>query len=85
MYSFNLIRSGGRALKAPPPRFFVLTHLILKLHYCALGNFLKNSLTQCDEYFFLIWGQDLAAMGGGVSKFKFDMFFIIFREFNMMM
>ena len=31
--SFNAIRSGGGALKAPPLRFFALTHLILELHY----------------------------------------------------
>ena len=33
-------REGG--FKSPPPvRFFALTHLILGLHYCALGTFPK--------------------------------------------
>ena len=41
---FNPIRSGGGggALKAPPLRFFALTHLILELHYCALVTFPKK-------------------------------------------
>ena len=39
----NPIRSGGGALKAPPPSdFFALTHLILELHYCALVTFPKK-------------------------------------------
>ena len=39
----NPIRSGGGgALKAPPLRFFALTHLILELHYCALVTFPKK-------------------------------------------
>ena len=33
---------GGGALKAPPLRFFALTHLILELHYCALVTFPKK-------------------------------------------
>ena len=42
--SLNPIRSGGGggALKAPPLRFFALTHLILELHYCALVTFPKK-------------------------------------------
>ena len=33
-------QSRGGGFKSPPPlRFFVLTHLILELHYCALGTF----------------------------------------------
>ena len=42
---FNPIRSGGGgALKAPPPplSFLALTHLILELHFCALGTFPKK-------------------------------------------
>ena len=83
--SFNPIRSGGGgALKAPPPlRFFALTHLILELHYCALVTFSKISLTQCVEKFFLMGGHDLAVRR--VSKYKVDMIFIIFREFNTIM
>ena len=41
---FNPIRPGGGggwALKAPL-RLFALTHLILELHYCALGTFPKK-------------------------------------------
>ena len=41
----NPIRSGGGALKdppPPPPRCFALTHLILELHYYALGTFPKK-------------------------------------------
>ena len=38
----NPIRSGGGALKAPPLRFFALTHLILDLHYCELVTFPKK-------------------------------------------
>ena len=34
----NPIRSGG-GFKSPPLSFFALTHLILELHYCALGTF----------------------------------------------
>ena len=72
------------ALKAPPPlRVFAFTHLILELHYCALVSFPKISLTPCGEIIFLIEGQDLGVMG--VSKFKVDMIFIIFHEFNMML
>ena len=34
---------GGGGFKSPPPLpFFALTHLILKLHYCALVTFQKN-------------------------------------------
>ena len=39
-FNLNPLRSRGGALKAPPPlRFFAFTHLILELHYCALGTF----------------------------------------------
>ena len=76
---FNPIRSGGGALKAPPP-IFALTHLILELHYCALVTFPKNSLTPCGDKKFLMGGHNLAVRG--VSKYKVDRIFIIFREFN---
>ena len=33
---------GGGGLKAPPLRFFALTHLILELHYCAVVTFPKK-------------------------------------------
>ena len=47
------------------------------------GLFPKNCLTPCGENFFLIGGHDLAVRG--VSKYKVDMTFIIFREFNTML
>ena len=47
------------------------------------GLFLKNSLTPCGGKNFLIGGQDLAVRG--VSKYKVDMIFIFFREFNTML
>ena len=40
--SLTLYDPGGGGLKAPPFRFFALTHLILELHYCALGTFPKK-------------------------------------------
>ena len=34
---------GGGGVKIPPPlSSFALTHLILELHYCALGSFPKK-------------------------------------------
>ena len=47
------------------------------------GLFPKNSLTPCDKEIFLIGGHDLAQRG--VSKYKVDMIFIFFREFNTML
>ena len=35
----NPIRSGGGGALIAPLQFFALTHLILELHYCALGTF----------------------------------------------
>ena len=50
----------------------------------SANNFPKqNSLTPCGENKFLIGGQDLAVRE--VLKFKVDMIFIIFCEFNMML
>ena len=43
----------------------------------------KDSLTPCGEKFFWMEGHDLAVRG--VSKYKVDMIFIIFREFNTML
>ena len=45
--------------------------------------FSKISLTPCVANFFLIGGYDLAVRG--VSKYKVDMIFIIFCEFNTML
>ena len=47
------------------------------------GLFQKNSLTPCAQKIFLIGGLDLAVRG--VSKYKVDMIFIIFREFSTML
>ena len=49
---------------------------------CAGDFSQKNCLTQCGEKN-LVRGQDAAARV--VSKFKVDMIFIVFREFNMML
>ena len=43
----------------------------------------KNSLTPCGKNNFLIGGHDLAVRE--VSKYKVDIIFIIFREFNTML
>ena len=47
------------------------------------GLFPKNSLTPYGEKIYLIGGHDLAVRG--VSKYKVDMIFKIFREFNTML
>ena len=71
----TLYDSGGGALKAPPPlRFYALTPLILKLHYCALVTFLKKLFNTVWRKKF-DWGHDLAVRG--VSKYQVDMIFII--------
>ena len=41
IFQLTLYDPGG-ALKAPPLRFFDLTHLILELYYCALVTFPKK-------------------------------------------
>ena len=47
----------------------------------CVGDFSQNnSLTPCGEKIFLMGGHDLAVRG--VSKYKVDMIFIIFREFT---
>ena len=82
-YSLTLYDPAGGALKAPPLRFFALTHLILELHYCALGTFPKILFNTVWRKKISIGGHDLAVRG--VSKYKVDMIFIIFREFNTML
>ena len=47
------------------------------------GLFTKNRLTPYGEKKFSIGGHDLSVRG--VSKYKVDMIFIIFREFNTML
>ena len=77
----NLVRSGGGGLLNPPPKFYPhafkcgatllcvgdLSQKIV-LHRVAKKNF--------DE------GSKFSRKGGGVSKFKVDVIFIIFRKFN---
>ena len=85
LFSFNpayTIRGG--ALKAPPPEFFCPHAFNFGATLLCVGDFSqKNSLTPCDEKKNLIGGHDLAVRG--VSKYKFDMIFIFFREFNTML
>ena len=69
----------------PPPPIFC-SHAFnfgAALLWCALVTFPKNSFTPCGEKIFLIGGHDLSVRG--VSKYKVDMIFIIFREFNTML
>ena len=82
--AFNPIRSGGGALKAPPSTIFCHHAFNSGSTLLCVGDFSKkNSLTPCGEIFFLLGGHDLAVRG--VSKYKVDMIFIIFREFNTML
>ena len=85
LYQFyiNPIRSGGGALKAPIPIFCPHAFNFRVTLLCFLGLFPKNSLTSCGIKKILIGGYNLAVRG--VSKFKVDMIFIIFREFNTML
>ena len=54
---FNLIRSWGGFKSPPPPlRFFALTHLILELHYCALGTFPQKIVYHSVEKKNFDWG-----------------------------
>ena len=80
--SLNPIRSGG-ALKAPPPIFCSHAFNFGAALLCVGDFSQKNSLTPCGEKRFLMGGHDLAVKG--VSKYKVDMIFIIFREFNTML
>ena len=83
---FNPIRSGGGALKAPPP-----PHLIFCSHAFNFGAALlcvgdfspKISQNTVWRKTILIGGHDLAVRG--VSKYKVDMIFVIFCEFNTML
>ena len=74
---------GGFKSPAPPPIFCSHAFNFGAALLCA-GDFSpKNSLTPCGEKNFLIGGHDLAVRG--VSKYRVDMIFIIFREFNTML
>ena len=73
-----------RGLLMPPSlRNFALTHLILELHYCALGTFPKKIVLHRVAKKSLIGAQGLAVMG--VLKYKFDVIFIIFCEFSIIL
>ena len=75
-YRVNPIRSGGGgALKAPPPIFCSHAFNFGAALLCV-GDFSQKIV-------FLMGGHDLAVRG--VSKYKVDMIFIIFREFNTML
>ena len=76
---FNPIRSGGKA----PPLIFCPHAFNFGATLLCVGDFSpKNSLTPCGKKI-LIGGHNLAVRG--VSKYKVDMIFIIFREFNTML
>ena len=72
------------ALKAPPPPIFCPHAFNFGTTLLCVGDVSpKKSLTPCGKTNFLIVGYDLAVTG--VSKYKVDMIFIIFREFNTML
>ena len=69
---------GGGGFKSPPPPIFCPHAFNFGATLLCDGDFSPKS-----ENFFLIGGHDLAVRG--VSKYKVDMIFIIFREFNTML
>ena len=72
------------ALKAPPPPIFCPHAFNFGTTLLCVGDVSqKKSLTPCGKTNFLIVGYDLAVTE--VSKYKVDMIFIIFREFNTML
>ena len=76
----------GWAFESPPPplRFFCPHAFDIGATLLCVGNFFqKNCLTPYGEKHFLIGGHDLAV--SGVSKYKVDIIFIIFCEFNTML
>ena len=58
-------------------------HIILKLHYWALGNFPQKIALHRVENVIFIEGQGLAL--SWVSKYKADVTFIIFRDFDIIL
>ena len=82
-YVFNPTRSRG-ALKAPLPPIFCPHAFNFGATLLCVGDFSpKIFFTAYGEKKILIGGHDLAVRG--VSKYKIDMIFIIFREFNTML
>ena len=83
---FNPIRSGGGALKAPPPPppIFCSHAFNFGAALLCVGDFSpKISQNTVWRKTILIGGHDLAVRG--VSKYKVDMIFVIFCEFNTML
>ena len=75
---------GGGALKAlPPPGPIFCPHAFnFGATLLYIGDFSQKNLTSCGRYK-LIGGHNLAVRR--VSKYKVDMIFIIFHEFNTML
>ena len=82
-YLINPIRSGGGSFKSPPPpQIFCPYAFNFGAILLCVGDFSpKNSFNTVWQKKILIRGHDLAVRG--VSKYKVDMIFVIFREFNM--
>ena len=77
------IRGGGGALKAPSPPIFCPHAFNFGAALLCVGDFSQKIVYHRVAKFFFIGGHDLAVRG--VSKYKVDMIFIIFREFNTML
>ena len=84
MFNICLPATSITLTPPPPPSDFLLSRISFWRYIIVRwGLFPKNSLTPCGEKKFLIGSQDLAVRG--VLKYKVDMNFIIFREFNTML
>ena len=81
----TLYDPGGGGFKSPPPPPIFCSHAFnFGAALLCVGDISqKNRLAPCGEKIFLIGGHDLAVRG--VSKYKVDMIFVIFREFNKML
>ena len=80
----TLYDPGGGGFKSPPPPIFCSHAFNFGAALLCVGDISqKNRLAPCGEKIFLIGGHDLAVRG--VSKYKVDMNFVIFREFNKML
>ena len=83
-HALTLYDPGGGGFKSPPPPIFCSHAFNFGAALLCVGDFSqKNSLTPCGPNKFLIGVHDLAVRG--VSKYKVDMIFVIFREFNTML
>ena len=81
--NFNPIRSGGGGgFKSASPIF--CSHAFnFEATLLCVGDLSQKIVSHRMAKNFLIGGHDLAVRG--VSKYKVDMIFIIFREFNTML